>query len=121
MRIKLVHDLIAFLIAFLTGIIVSYYYPYRTSMGVLLFIFSTWLITTSYFMVLDLKHALDPRLARSSTGSILMVISLIMILLDMGVESRMMSIIIVLAIIALIVNNQYLSSRIKSSQKKTSN
>lgn len=115
MKIKLVHDLISFLLSVLLGLIVSYYQPVLTSLGVLLFTFSAWLVISCYFMQVDFKHALDPRLARSSVGSILALISLVMILVDLGLESRIIGAITIIVIIALVLNIHYLSKKTSSS------
>lgn len=114
MRIKLVHDLISFLLSVLLGVFVSYYQPVLTSLGVSLLTFSMWLVISCYFMRVESKYALDPRLARSSAGSILALISLVMILTEMGLESRVIGIITIVAIIVLVLNIYLLSNKTKS-------
>lgn len=114
MKIRLIHDLVAFLVTSLIGILVSFYYSFMFSLGVFIGAFSIWLILSCYFITVDFKYALDPRLSRISIGSILLLISLGITLIFLGLESRIIAIVIIIAIILLIMNIYYLSKKPKS-------
>lgn len=120
MIIKIIHDFIAFLIALAIGIFASYYNPLLTSIGIFLIVFSSWLIASSYFMKPGVKYFFDPRIARSALGSLLVIISILMISVDHGLDARSIGILVIIAIIALTINVYVLDKRVKRSPLKSS-
>lgn len=108
-EIRLIHDFIAFLLSILLGIALSFSYSMTISLGAFIMAFSLWLLISSYIMQVDFKYALDPRLSRSSVGSLLLLISIPTILVDFRIEARLLAFIIIVAVVLLVLHLYYMS------------
>lgn len=109
-EIQLIHDFIAFLLSMLVGITLSFSYSMMISLGAFMMAYSLWLLTSSYVMKVSFKYSLDPRLSRSSMGSLLLLISIPIILMDFRIEARLLVSTVIVAVV-LIVLNLYCMSR----------
>lgn len=110
MRVKHVHDFIAFLASLATGVAFSFMYPLTISMGIFMLCCALWLIITSGLMVVEQGYSLDPRIARSSVGGLLLLISAIVIAASMELDIRLTSLIFI-ALMALIAVYVYVLSK----------
>ncbi|MEM4718301.1 MAG: hypothetical protein QXE81_06060, partial [Desulfurococcaceae archaeon] len=91
------------------GIALTYVYPVALSIAIFILFYGSWLLITSYIMHIEHVYALNPRVARSSLASILVLISTLVILRAIHLEIRLAIITFLIVLMILAIYIYYLS------------
>ncbi|MEM1606024.1 MAG: hypothetical protein QW816_04085 [Desulfurococcaceae archaeon] len=110
-KIMFIHDFIVCIICLVIGIALTYIYPAGFSIAIFMLFYGFWLLITSSIMHIEHVYALNPRVARSSLASILILISMLIISRAIHLEIRLAMIAFLIALIILIIYIYYLSRR----------
>ncbi|MEM0325529.1 MAG: hypothetical protein QW733_00660 [Desulfurococcaceae archaeon] len=109
LKIRFIHDFIAFIICLMIGVALTYVYPVVLSIALFILFYGFWLLITSHVMHVEHVYALSPRITRSSLASLLVLISISVILRTIHLEIRLALITFLMVLMILAIYIYYVS------------